>query len=232
MRGLHLVSFCLTGGVCFMAPIKMPASGLPDVDVAWLQHSECALAMPEALMRLQNEEARLQRAGAYATMNDVEDVSWRRQLLDSAPQLQRGCGTVVKGMLKKASLLPVAVALAPDGINRKDLPRQTLVGTSSPASIAAMSTERARWAYEQDVRHGAKRAKGLLAEVRKLSSIGDTSGAKAAQTASTAALVPGPKSQAAAGPPWGPLGHVSDAPGPAKSRPARVQALVPAPPSA
>jgi|Transcript_23155 hypothetical protein len=191
MRGLQLVSFCLTVGVCFMAPIKRPASGVPDADVAWLQHSECALAMPEALLRLQNEEARLQRAGAYATMDDVEDVSWRRQLIESldkrtflsvaeivasssAPRLQTGCGTVVKGMLKKASLLPVAVALAPDGVRRKDLPRQTLVGTSSPASIAAMSTERARWAYEQDVRHGAKRAKGLLAEARKMSSIGDT----------------------------------------------------------
>ncbi|KAJ1448106.1 hypothetical protein M885DRAFT_156566 [Pelagophyceae sp. CCMP2097] len=143
---------CCTVGVCFMAPIERPASGVPDADVAWLQHSECALAMPEALLRLQNEEARLQRAGAYATMGDVEDVSWRRQLLESlekrtflsfaeivasssAPQLQRGCGTVVKGMLKRASLLPVAVALAPDGVRRKDLPRQTLVGTSSPAAL-------------------------------------------------------------------------------------------------
>ncbi|KAJ1446470.1 hypothetical protein M885DRAFT_546315 [Pelagophyceae sp. CCMP2097] len=87
MRGLRLVSFCFTVGVCFMAPIKRPASGVPDADVARLQHSECALAMPEALLRLQNEEARLQRAGAYATMDDLRTAAaerlWHRRQGDA-----------------------------------------------------------------------------------------------------------------------------------------------------
>ncbi|KAJ1446976.1 hypothetical protein M885DRAFT_544530 [Pelagophyceae sp. CCMP2097] len=90
MRDLQLASFCLTVGVCFMAPIKRPASGVPDADVAWLQHSECALAMPEALLRLQNEEACLQRAGAYATMDDIRPTPDGCANPAQGPEARRG----------------------------------------------------------------------------------------------------------------------------------------------
>eukprot|EP00628_Pelagophyceae_sp_CCMP2097_P029614 CAMPEP_0184187226 /NCGR_PEP_ID=MMETSP0976-20121227/823_1 /TAXON_ID=483370 /ORGANISM="non described non described, Strain CCMP2097" /LENGTH=231 /DNA_ID=CAMNT_0026491529 /DNA_START=220 /DNA_END=913 /DNA_ORIENTATION=- len=178
-----------------MAPIKRPASGVPDADVAWLQHSECALAMPEALLRLQNEEARLfvGRGDCGVKLRAAAaDRLWHRRQGDA----EEGVAAAGRSRTRAGRRAQEGPA-APDA-RRHQQPREHRSDVYRARALGVRA-RRTPWreARERPARRGAQDEQHRGHVSILFDGPGHTplivcrSGAKAAQTAGAAALVPG-----------------------------------------